>query len=45
MLGISTDPVNTVPEHVGIIHAFTNHETKKEYCPRSLGEEQEQRWV
>lgn len=35
MLGISTDPVNTVPEHVVIIHAFTNHEMKKEDCPDS----------
>lgn len=45
MLGISTDPLNTVPEHMGVIHAFINHETKKEDDPKSLDEEREQRWV
>lgn len=45
MLGISTDPVNTVPEHVGIIHVFTNQEPKKADCPNSLDEEQEQKRV
>lgn len=36
MLGISTHPLNAVPEHTGIIHAFTNHEPKKEHCPHSF---------
>lgn len=44
-LVISTDPLNTVLEHVGIIHAFTNCELKKEDWPNFPNEEQEQRWV
>lgn len=45
ILGISTVPINTVPEHMGIIHAFANLEMRNEGCPNSLDEEQQQRQV
>lgn len=45
MLGISTDPVSTVQEHVGIICVLTHHKLKKEDCPNSPDEEQQQGWV
>lgn len=32
MLGMSIDPADTVPEHVGVIHAFTQHQEKRAGC-------------
>lgn len=44
MLGMSIDPADTVPEHVGVIHAFTHHQEKRAGC-QAPGRGGEAEWM
>lgn len=37
MLGMSIDPADTAPEHVGVIHAFAHHQEKRAGCQALRG--------